>query len=62
MTTTISITTYDYDISQSDDLVSLVSKVYIKGRVKRTFRGETAWQNAQRCALDLVLEMRYKQS
>ena len=62
MPATIEITKYEYNILQSDDIASLVSKVFIDGRVKKTFRGETAWQNAQRYARDLVLEMMYKRS
>ena len=62
MSATIEITTYEYNIAQSDDLASLTSKVYIDGRVKKTFRGETAWQDAQRYATDLVLEIMYKRS
>jgi hypothetical protein len=62
MSAVIDVTTYEYDIVQTDDLSSLVSKVFFNGRVKKTYRGETAWQDAQRYALDLSLEMMYKRS
>jgi hypothetical protein len=48
------VTKYDYGIERHD-LTAFLSIVYINGTFEKRFQGETAWSDAQRFALDLVL-------
>ena len=48
------LTKYDYGI-EVQDLTNFLSVVYINGTFEKRFQGETAWSDAQRFALDLVL-------
>ena len=48
------VTKYDYGIERHD-LTNFLSIVYINNTFEKRFQGETAWSDAQRFALDLVL-------
>ena len=48
------VTKYDYGIERHD-LTDFLSIVYINSTFEKRFQGETAWSDAQRFALDLVL-------
>ena len=48
------VTQYEYGIERQD-LTAFLSIVYINGAFEKRFQGETAWSDAQRFALDLVL-------
>jgi hypothetical protein len=47
------VTQYEYGIERHD-LTAFLSIVYINGVFQKRFKGETAWSDAQRFALDIV--------
>jgi hypothetical protein len=49
------VTQYEYGIERHD-LTAFLSIVYINGTFEKRFQGETAWSDAQRYALDIVMK------
>lgn len=53
------VTKYEFGVERHD-LTAFLSIVYVNGTFQKRFQGETAWSDAQRYALDIVLQEQIK--